>query len=224
MPPLWGLGFHLCRWGYKTVNRTRYIMERNINAGIPLDVQWNDIDYMIKNNGFTYDKVNFKELPQFVEELHDRGMHYVPIIDPGVSGSEPAGSYPPYDRGIEMGIFVMNDSSLPFIGKVWNAESTVWPDFTNPKTLDYWAEMFRSLHNSFAFDGAWIDMNEPSNFLSGSTTGCPNSLLEDPPYVPAVLGGKLNYKTMCMTAKHYAGRHYDVHNMYAMAEAVVTNA
>lgn len=34
------------------------------------DVQWNDIDYVVRRNDFTYDKVNFKGLDKFVDELH----------------------------------------------------------------------------------------------------------------------------------------------------------
>lgn len=66
-------------------------------------------------------------------------------------------------------------------------------------------------------------MNEPSNLVDGSLTGCPSSSLEEPPYIPAVVGGKLYSKTLCMSAKHYKGLHYDVHNLYGMSEAVVTN-
>lgn len=36
MPPFWSLGFQLCRYGYKTLNKTREVMQRNIDAGIPL--------------------------------------------------------------------------------------------------------------------------------------------------------------------------------------------
>lgn len=66
-------------------------------------------------------------------------------------------------------------------------------------------------------------MNEPSNFWDGAADGCPNSTYEYPPYVPAVGGGKLFYKTICMTAVQYAGLHYDVHNLYGVSEAAVTN-
>ncbi|KAK9732122.1 Glycosyl hydrolases family 31 [Popillia japonica] len=49
------------------------------------------------------------------------------------------------------------------------------------------------------------------------------SSLETPPYVPKVVGGQLNYKTFCMTAQHYAGVHYNVHNLYGITEAIVTS-
>ena len=44
--PYWSLGYHQCRFGYNSLNKTRAILEQTIDAGIPIDVQWNDIDYM----------------------------------------------------------------------------------------------------------------------------------------------------------------------------------
>ena len=82
-------------------------------------------------------------------------MHYIPIIDAGISGDND--SYLPYDEGIKQDIFVKDgESDKPFIGKVWNRFSTVWPDFTNPKTMIYYANMMGDMHNNFAYDGAWI--------------------------------------------------------------------
>lgn len=101
--------------------------------------------------------------------------------------------------------------------------NTVWPDFTNPQTVDYWTRMLKSLHDQVPFDGAWIDMNEPSNMISGSFNGCPSHPLEYPPYLPTVDGGKLSFKTVCMTARHFAGIHYNVHNLYGFTEAIVTS-
>ncbi|KAJ8897947.1 hypothetical protein PR048_003305 [Dryococelus australis] len=222
LPPYWGLGFHLCRYGYKTLTETKAAMTRTQQAGIPLDTMWNDLDYMKDQNDFTYDTSNFAGLPDFVDQLHQNGMHYIPLIDPGISASEASGTYPPYDRGVELGVFVKDSAGKPFLGKVWNPQSTAFPDFTNPKALDYWKEMLTTMYKLFKFDGAWIDMNEPANFLDGSTTGCDKNTLNSPPYTPAVAGGALISRTLCMDAQQYMGKHYNVHNMYGFTETIVT--
>ncbi|KAL0280250.1 UNVERIFIED_CONTAM: hypothetical protein PYX00_001598 [Menopon gallinae] len=183
---------------------------------------WNDIDYMKNQNDFTIDEEKFGNLSQLVKDIHSVGMHYVPILDPGVSASEPAGSYPPYDDGVAMDIFIKDHEGKIFIGKVWNPNTTVFPDFTNPKTQEYWTKQIRGLKKKLDFDGLWIDMNEPANFWDGGKNGCPKSELEDPPYVPSVDGGILRKKTLCMTARQYAGVHYDVHNIYGISEHDMT--
>lgn len=44
------------------------------------DTQVTDIDYMEDNKDFTYDKVTFSGLPEFVQDLHDHGQKYVIIL------------------------------------------------------------------------------------------------------------------------------------------------
>ncbi|CAG0882617.1 unnamed protein product [Darwinula stevensoni] len=223
MPPYWSLGFHLCRYGWKTISDTKKAWMQNRDAGIPLDVMWNDLDYMDDSKDFTYNKGTFEGLPEFVEELHSKGYHYVPLIDPGISGAEKPHTYLPFDEGLELDIFIRNSTGDLFYGKVWNPVNTVWVDFTHPKAVSYWTRQLDRYHSQVSFDGAWIDMNEPSNFYSGTINGCPPSSLEHPPYLPGVHGGILYYRTLCMTAKHYSAVHYDVHNIYGFAETVATN-
>ncbi|XP_051168285.1 maltase-glucoamylase-like isoform X2 [Leptopilina boulardi] len=222
-PPYWSLGFHLCRFGYGSLEKTKETWNRTRVAGIPFDTQWNDLDYMDRHNDFTYDKIKFKELPEFIKNLHNEGMHYIPLIDAGISGTEINGSYIPYDEGVREGIFVKDNNGSPFQGKVWNFNSTVWPDFTNPKTQDYYLKMMKETHDNFQFDGAWIDMNEPSNFYNGLSNGCPINNLDNPEYVPQVNGGILATKTLCMNSQHYLGSHYDLHNTYGISQAISTN-
>ncbi|CAG2184009.1 unnamed protein product, partial [Oppiella nova] len=135
------------------------VFNRTRTAQIPYDVQWNDIDAMNANKDFTYDEKNFAKLPQFVQNLHNIGMKYIPMFDPGISASEPRGTYPPFDMGMDLNIFVKNSTGQPFIGRVWTGKPTVWPDFTDPKTQIYWTQMFAKYHKELEFDGAWIDMN-----------------------------------------------------------------
>jgi lysosomal alpha-glucosidase len=67
------------------------------------------------------------------------------------------------------------------------------------------------------------DMNEPSNFWDGTKQGCnKNSNLDNPPYVPQVVGKQLYYKTICPSARQAGGRHYDLHNLYGTQETIIT--
>ncbi len=69
--------------------------------------------------------------------------------------------------------------------QVWPGH-TAFPDFTNPQTQTYWEEQIQGFHSTILFDGLWIDMNEPSNFVNGSTEGCPKSPLNSPPFLPGI--------------------------------------
>ncbi|XP_053308822.1 lysosomal alpha-glucosidase [Spea bombifrons] len=222
MPPFWGLGFHLCRWGYSSSKITREVVKNMTDAKIPLEVQWNDIDYMDASRDFTYDPKNFGDFPQMVNEFHQQGMKYVMIVDPAISSTSPPGTYPPYDDGLKRGVFITNETGQPLVGKVWPG-LTVFPDFTNPETFEWWYDMVKRFHDQVPFDGMWIDMNEPSNFVHGSIDDCPKNDLENPPYVPGVVGGTLNAATICASSKQHVSSHYNLHNLYGLSEAMASH-
>ena len=126
------------------------------DADFPYDVQWTDIDVMSNKLDFTYDTKNFHGLPELVRTLQASGKHYVNIIDPAISSTQPAGTYPPYDDGIQQGVFITKyNSTEPIIGEVWPG-ATAFPDFTNPKTIDWWTRAVSAFHEIIPFDGMWI--------------------------------------------------------------------
>ena len=55
-------------------------MMRNIEAGVPLEVQWNDIDYMADNTSnfrdFTINK-NYTDLNELVTDIHKMDRKYL---------------------------------------------------------------------------------------------------------------------------------------------------
>ncbi|XP_027203752.2 LOW QUALITY PROTEIN: lysosomal alpha-glucosidase-like [Dermatophagoides pteronyssinus] len=227
MPPFWSLGYQQCRYGYNNFTNLNQTYWRTRQAGIPMDVQWTDIDMFDSYNDFTYNHKQFKELPDFIRNvLHKNGQKFIPMFDCGISSGETAHSYRPYDYGVELDIFVKNSSKQIFNGKVWNGKSTVWPDFSHPNATKYWSKMFEEYHKIIEFDGAWIDMNEPSNFYDGQIDGCPKTEIENPQYVPGMTDDSLTlrHKTLCMTARHYNDQlHYNLHNLYGFQEAIATN-
>ncbi|GFV46113.1 lysosomal alpha-glucosidase [Trichonephila clavipes] len=221
MVPYWSLGFHLCKYGYSSLDNTNETLQRNLDKGVPIDVQWNDIDFMKRYLDFTYDPVNFAKLPDFVDDLHARGMHYVAMFSPGVSNSEEPDTYPPYDEAAKLDLFVKNATGSDIEAKVWNWNLTVFPDFSNPATPSYWAKQFQKYHSELKFDGIWLDMNEPLNFMNGSEHGCPDDEIENPQYLPG-RPYPLRTLTICMTAKHHSTIHYNEHNLVAYREAHAT--
>ncbi|XP_070581151.1 lysosomal alpha-glucosidase-like [Ptychodera flava] len=223
MPPYWSLGFHLCRYGYNSANKTREIWQSMLKAGIPQDVQWNDIDSMEGHRDFTYNQETFTELPALVEEIHQHNQYYITMLDPGIPNDQPKGSYRPYEDGIELGVFVKDYQGNPFVGRVWPGR-TVFPDYTNPVTVKWWQQETQRFHDKIKFDGLWNDMNEPSNFVYGAAGfGCPiDSPYDYPPYVPNVFGFVLGDRTICPSAQHNLSLHYDVHNIYGLTEVIAT--
>ncbi|KFM79974.1 Maltase-glucoamylase, intestinal, partial [Stegodyphus mimosarum] len=174
---------------------------------------------------FTYDYDRYQNLPSFIDEIHDKGRKVIIILDPAIASNKTLKSnYPALDVGINRDIFVkINDTYIE--GKLWAGKS-YFPDFSHPQVRPYWTQMCAEFRKAVRFDGLWLDMNEPSNFVDGSLNGCGKNSLNYPPYGAGVLGskqdGKIFEKTICMDSVHYAGKHYDIHNLYGYFQTNVT--
>jgi alpha-glucosidase (family GH31 glycosyl hydrolase) len=124
-----------CRYGYTSLSEVEDIVSKYIAAEIPLDTQWMDIDYMQNYRDFTTDSVNFPtaEVGKFVDNLHANGMHFVPIIDPGIMTYGPNKGYPAYDDGVKEGLFIRDMTGNFYLSQVWPGP-TYMPDFFHPST------------------------------------------------------------------------------------------
>ncbi|KAM6146785.1 sucrase-isomaltase, intestinal-like [Phoenicopterus ruber ruber] len=223
MPAYWSLGFQLSRWGYGSIDVLKKTVDRMHHYDIPYDVQHLDIDYMERRLDFTYDKVNYAGLPEYLQQLKREGMHNVVILDPFITKDEEPGTYRPYDLGEEMGVWVKNsDGVTPAVGKAWPPGDSVFPDYTNPRTAEWWAQMCLEFKDVLDYDGIWIDMNEPSNFLEGQYPGCAVNDINNPPYVPDISDRSLAQKTLCPDSKTYLGDHYNTHSLFGWSQTAPT--
>jgi alpha-glucosidase (family GH31 glycosyl hydrolase) len=160
MMPYWSLGFHNCKYGYTSIQQVEQVVANYSAAGIPLDTQWVDIDYMDVYKDFTTDPLAFpqSEVASFVNQLHSNGQHFVPIIDPGIMAES---GYDAYEEGLKSDIFIKDVSNGNYLGQVWPGP-THFPDFFNPNTQSYWTNQLKNFYNIVPVDGLWIDMNEIS--------------------------------------------------------------
>ena len=156
-PPAWALGYHQCRWGYRSARDLEELDRRFRAARIPCDGLWLDIDYMTGFRVFTFNRTHFPAPAAALRRLAARGRRVVPILDPGVK-REPGN--PVFDDGRRRRVFCLNPQGAEFTGLVWPGE-TVFPDFSLPAARAWWAERVRRFA-ALGVAGAWIDMNDPS--------------------------------------------------------------
>jgi alpha-glucosidase (family GH31 glycosyl hydrolase) len=159
LPPYWSLGFQLSRWDYSNLTHMKMINKRNRDAGIPLDVQYGDIDYMDAKKVFTIDSINYKGLKEYFKELNSDGIRTIIILDPGMIDDQK--SYLPTIEGIKEDVFIKWENGSLMRGSVWPGP-VFFPDFFMKKTKIWWERWISNFHAiNLTFDGLWIDMNEP---------------------------------------------------------------
>ncbi|KAF2364268.1 Glycoside hydrolase family 31 [Trinorchestia longiramus] len=225
-PPYWALGFQLCRWGYASPDDVRAVRQRMVDAGIPQDVQTLDIDYMEAYHDFTYDPVNFSDLPQLAEELHADDLKMVLILDPGIAVN--TATNPSYNTGRQQDVFLtwLTPDLVPadqpdeaddfMLGNVWPAERTAFPDFLKDDTKLWWSDEIVRF-NSVGFRDLGL-----VNYAN----------LDNPPYPTLAAVGpdnaesRLSDNTVCMSALASDGNtqflHYDTHSLFGHFEAEAT--
>lgn len=157
LPPAWALGYHQCRWGYRSHDDLLELDSLFRRHKVPVDGLWLDIGYMDGYRVFTFDRDHFGDPAKTMAEIRRRGRRVVPIIDPGVKREQ---GYAVYERGRARKAYCINPQGREFIGLVWPGE-TVFPDFSDRRASAWWTgevEAFAKL----GIHGAWLDMNDPS--------------------------------------------------------------
>ncbi|XP_064228866.1 LOW QUALITY PROTEIN: probable maltase-glucoamylase 2 [Aotus nancymaae] len=250
MIPYWALGFQLSRYGYQNDAEISSLYDAMVAAQIPYDVQHVDIDYMDRKLDFTL-SASFQNLSLLIEQMKKNGMRFILILDPAISGNET--QYLPFIRGQENDVFIKWPDTNDIVwGKVWpdlpnvNVDGSLdhetqvklyrayvaFPDFFRNNTAAWWKKEIEELYTnprepekSLKFDGLWIDMNEPSNFVNGSVWGCRNEMLNNPPYVPYLESRDrgLSSKSLCMESQQILPdgspvQHYNVHSLYGWSQ------
>lgn len=237
LPPIWSLGFHQCRWGWRSLDEVKSVVSSFEHADIPLDVVWADIDYMQNSRDFTVSRDRYKDLDKFVDDLHREGMYWVPIVDAGLA-YDVNDKY--YKKGEEMNAFVRSArTKKTLVGHVWPGPA-VYPAWMNVNASSIWHLGLSDLYAQVKFDGLWIDMNEASNFCDGES-GTDNSEevygadhhdpteFDNLPYYP----GKADLKTRAISPSGYHVvndqygdkfyKEYNLHSLWAFHQANSTN-
>src|SRR6056297_938790 len=158
LPPLWALGFHQSKWSYYPEKKVKDIASKFRELNIPCDAIYLDIDYMEGFRCFTWDNKHFPNPKKMIEELEEDGFKTITMIDPGIKIDR---DYWVYQQAMDNGFFCRRADGPHFKGKVWPGECK-FPDFTNPKVREWWADLYKEMIADLGVSGVWNDMNEPA--------------------------------------------------------------
>ena len=220
--PQWTLGWNQCKWGYKTLQEVKDVVDNYAAYHLPLDVQWTDIDYLNKYRNFEYDHDAYAGLGDFVHDLHAKNMKYVPIIDAGLA-YRLNGDYEAFNDGLKKDVFLKINNEV-FVGEVWPSDS-VYPDYTHPNTAAWWQLHLSNFYNQVPFDGLWEDMNEASNFCNGichEKQRPAHPIKQNLKYIPT--GRDLEFKSISLDVQHKDGSYQlDTHSLFGISEIQATD-
>lgn len=168
LPPIFSLGYHQCRWNYRSSDDCLTVDEGFDKHNIPYDVLWLDIEHTDGKKYFTWDLHNFPEPQKLVEAIAAKGRKMVTIKDPHIKRE---GGYHVHDEATAKGFYVKTESGADYEGHCWPGTSS-WVDFYNKNARDWFATLFK--HDRYPGSTpdlyTWLDMNEPSVFNSHQVT------------------------------------------------------
>ncbi len=173
-PPRWALGYHQCRWGYKTEADIRAVLAGFQEHDLPLSAIHFDIDYMDRYRVFTVNEESFPDLSGLLADLEAAGVKGVTIIDPGVAKAD---EFPLYREGHDKGYFLTLADGSEANAMVWPGV-VGFPDFSNPAVRRWWGDQYPKLLDQ-GVAGIWHDMCEPAVFAAGVDASLPLETCHD---------------------------------------------
>jgi len=191
MPPRWALGYHHCRWGWRTDSVVARVLDGFRARSLPISALHLDIDHMDDFGVFTFDAHRFGRVEELAARAQEGGTRLVAIVDPAVRRDD---GFELYREGVEGGHFLLEGDGRVAHGAVWPGWAA-FPDFTSASTRSWWASKYASL-TSRGIAGVWHDMNEPTSITLWGDHSLPRSLRHD-------LDGR-------------GGDHAEAHNVYGL--------
>ncbi len=157
LPPKWSLGYHQSRCSYYPQEKIEWIAQTFRHKKIPLDCIVLDADYQQNYQPFLVNKKRFPNMPALAASLAKMNIELTASVYPGVKIDS---NYFSYIDGLQKNVFLKYADGKNFETEIAPLK-VVLPDYTNPKTRNWWIEKMKWLPDN-GIHGYWNDMNEPA--------------------------------------------------------------
>jgi len=88
--------------------------------------------------------------------LTKKRIHYIPLIDAGVSVEDKTAM----ESGNKQGVFMksLNNANQNYLAAVWPGK-VHFVDYLHPNASNFWRSQLDRLYSQIPFSGVWLDMN-----------------------------------------------------------------
>lgn len=160
LPPLWTLGYHQSRYGYKSQQEFLDLASNFRQLQIPCDALFFDLFYLNNLQPFTWDPLNFPDPAGMNQSLGNQGFHTVNIIDPVVLSTDPQ-----WGGLASSNSFLVSSDGTPLVNNIFYGDVS-WLDFTRSTVKSWYKLALKSFLSLGGTSAVWNDLNEPAqNFM-----------------------------------------------------------
>ncbi|CAH1111002.1 unnamed protein product [Psylliodes chrysocephalus] len=198
LPQIWALGYHQCRFSYKSQDDVKEVVALLDKNNFPWDAIYLDGDHTDGYRWFHWNSTTYTDPVEMLNNISATGRVAVSISDPHIKVED---SYDVY-IGAKEKYFTKWKNGSNYEANCWPDLSS-WIDFMIPKASDYYASWYsyKKFNGSTpALAGIWNDMNEPAVFDDNTEKTMPFDVLH---------AGKIP--------------HGDIHNIYGLTQTRATH-
>ncbi|CAH1168271.1 unnamed protein product [Phyllotreta striolata] len=162
LPQIWALGYHQCRFSYKSQDDVKTVVALMGQNDFPFDVIYLDGDHTDDYRWFHWNHTTYTDPIEMFNNISAAGRLAVSISDPHIKVED---TYDVY-IGAKEKYFTKWANGSNYEADCWPGKSS-WIDYMIPEASDYYASWYsyKKFNGSTpTLAGIWNDMNEPAVF------------------------------------------------------------
>lgn len=172
MPPKWALGYIQSKYGYRTEDDARAIVDELRENDIPIDALILDLYWFEHMGDLRWNRERFPEPFQMMRDLRADGVETIAITEPFLVPESGL-----FDQGAQAGYFAQDETGDPYlIDDWWSCTESVAEsdegcqaalvDLTNPAARAWWWGQYPVFMGE-EMGGLWTDLGEPEEHPEG---------------------------------------------------------
>ncbi|KAG5886479.1 hypothetical protein JTB14_026739 [Gonioctena quinquepunctata] len=177
LPQLWTLGYHQCRFSYKSQDDVKNVVALLDKNDFPFDAIWLDGDHTDDYRWFRWNHTTYSDPLDLQKNVSVTGRKCVSISDPHIAVDK---NYSVY-MGAKDNYFVKWANGSNYEADCWPGLSS-WIDYMIPEASDFYASWFsydKFNGSTETLAGIWNDMNEPAVFDDSTEKTLPFEVLHN---------------------------------------------